>query len=87
MNDAILHVRHNASGEEWIQKLKPQHVLDITKRIQYFLRTTFDGELKLDGNVASGLDGEYTATIYTDGRGPGSAVCWTTAGFWTEATY
>jgi len=86
--ETYLHVYENATGEEWIQEIKSNWVLDLRARIQHFLRTEFAGEVKLDG----GLDptcsgGNYTATIYTDHREPDCGVCWDSAGFWVVATY
>ena len=85
-NDTILHVVHNQSGEEWSIDIGERQVIDLRTRVLHFLRTEFSGELRLDGELTR-LDGEYTATIYTDGRHPGCGVCWESAGFYTAATY
>ena len=85
-SDTILHIVHNHSGEEWTQPIKSSWCIDLRTRILYFLRTEFSGELRLDGELSQ-LDGEYTATIYTDGRQPGCGICWESAGFYTVAAY
>ena len=84
--ETYLHIRHNQSGETWIQEIKPNWLLDIQTRIRHFLKTEFGGELKLDG-IQAHLDGDYTATIYTDGREPDCGICWCYAGFWVKTTY
>jgi len=84
--ETYLRVVNNQSGQEWIQEIKPRWIIDLRTRIAHFLRTEFSGEVKISGDLSE-LDGEYTASIYTDGRRPEFFVCWDVKGFWTEPTY
>ncbi len=85
--ETYLYVYHNRSGDFWIQEIQPNWLMDITARIKHFLKTEFSGELKLDGKPISMIDGDYTATIYTDYREPDGGVCWDCAGFYTKSAY
>ena len=85
-SDCTLRVIHNGSGEEWLTPISTRQLIDLKTRIQNFLRTELNGEVRLDGEL-SRLDGEYTATIYTNGRQPGGGVCWASAGFYVKSTY
>lgn len=84
--ETYLYVYNNRSGESWIQEIKDNWLMDIKTRIKHFLKTEFCDEVKLDGDICR-LDGEYTATIYTDGREPDGGVCWDSAGFYCKSTY
>jgi hypothetical protein len=83
-----LHVREERSGQEWIMAIRGNSTLNIERLVKRWIRREFGGELALDDKVWTGGSGlaQYSATIYTDGRPPGSTVCWTSCGFWMKPT-
>ena len=85
--ETYLHICHNQSGEHWIQEIKSNWIVDIKVRIKHWIKTQFCDEIKLNGDIMPMVDGEYTATIYTDGREPDGGICWDCAGFYTTLTY
>jgi len=84
--DQYLHVRECSSGQEWIVPIAANAHLDIEKRVREWVKREFCGELRVTG-FQPRLEGQYYATIITDGRPPDSVVVWSSAGFWTDTTY
>lgn len=82
--DCYLHVRECRSGQEWIMPIHPLAHLNLERLIKRWADQEFCGELRLDGQLQPRLEGDYYATIQTDGRPPDSAVCWESAGFWLK---
>ena len=82
--ECYMHVLHCASGEEYIVPITERQVLDLTVRIKAWLRSEFDGYVKLDGAPIPKIEGEYYAAIYTDHRPHYGSVCWCGAGFYTK---
>jgi hypothetical protein len=84
--DCYLHVRDEKSGEEWIEEIGEERLLDLKQLVERWIYDCFGGELKLDGELMPKLSGDYYAKIKTDGRAPDSAVCWDSGGFYLQAT-
>jgi len=82
--ECYLHIICCASGEEWIQEIKPMWGLDLKTRIKRWLRDQWGGEIALDGEIMPKLDGEYYAKIITDHRPPDSVIVWDGGGFYTK---
>lgn len=79
--DQYLHVRDNKSGDEWVCPMTANTNLDLPKLVSKWVKAEFGGELFRSS--MSRVGGDYTATIYTDGREPGG-VCWTSGDFWLQ---
>lgn len=82
--DCYLHVTECRSGETWIQPIHPNAHLDIKRQVKKWIANQFCGELALDGDLMPRLEGDYYATIITDGRPPDSVVVWTSGGFYLK---
>jgi len=82
--DQYLHITHCQSGETHIVPLDEDTPLDIDALVDKWIEQTYCGELERDGELTPGLDGEYYAAIYTDGRSPESVVVWSSGGFYTK---
>lgn len=85
--DCYLYIYNCRTGEEFIQEIKGNMVLNLEKRVDHWIKKQFAGELKRDGKIMRKLDGEYYARIITDGRSPISCVSWDGGGFFTKMTY
>ena len=82
--ECYLHVTECRSGNEYVSPITGNMILNLGKRIDYWLKKEFNGELRRDGAVSAGLEGEYFAKIMTDGRSPDEIVSWTSGGFYTK---
>tara|TARA_R110000868_G_scaffold188768_3_gene431547 strand:+ start:9179 stop:9502 length:324 start_codon:yes stop_codon:yes gene_type:complete len=80
--DCYLHVRECRSDEQWIRPIGKNAKLDLAANIRKWVKEEFAGELFLDGKIMPKLEGDYYATIITDGRPPDSVVVWTSGGFY-----
>ncbi len=85
--ETYLHVTECRSGETWIRPMRGNSVLDLKTQIKKWVKEQFSGELALDGQIMSKLDGDYYAKIMTDGRSPDSVICWQGGGFYLKSTY
>ncbi len=83
--DCYLHVLECRSGEEWIVPLRGNSSLDLKYQLKKWIKSHFDGECRLDGEIMPKLDGEFYGRIMTDGRPPESVVCWEGAGFYLKS--
>jgi len=82
--DCYLHVYECRSGESWIMPIRGNAKLDIERLVKKWADQEYGGELKLDGELMPGLEGDYYAKIMTDGRPPDSCICWTSGGFYLK---
>jgi hypothetical protein len=80
--DTYLHVTECQGGETWIIPIRGNGTLDLKRQIKKWIKSEFQGQLKLDGNLMPKLDGNYFGKIMTDGRPPNSVICWTSGGFY-----
>jgi len=80
--ECYLHVYECRGGESWIVPLRGNVSLDLKKQVKKWIKATFNGELRLSGELMPKLDGDYYARIITDGRPPDSIVCSTGGGFY-----
>jgi len=85
--DCYLHVRDEKSGEEWIEEIGEERLLDLKELVEQWAYNYFAGELKLDGELMPRLSGDYYAKIMTNGREPESGIVWDSGGFYLQATY
>lgn len=85
--NCYLHVTECRSGEEWIMELRGNSVLDLTRQVKNWIKKEFYGEFLLDGKIMPRLQGDYYATILTDGRSPDSIVVWQSGGFYLKSSY
>lgn len=74
-------------GEEWIKEITGRQSLDLKTRVKAWIKEEFCDQLRLNGDLMPGLEGEYYAKIITDQRPPDSVVVWNSGGFFTEMTY
>jgi hypothetical protein len=84
--DCYLHVQECRSGETWIMPIHPRANLNLHRLCAKWVKDTFVGELKMDGELQR-PEGDYYARIMTDGRPPDSVVCWSAGGFYCKSTY
>ncbi len=85
--DQYLHITECRSGESDIIPIGPNTKLDIEKLVKKWAKDKFCGELRLDGDLMPGLEGDFYAAIYTDGRSPDSGVVWDSGGFYLKSSY
>lgn len=82
--DCYLHVEECRSGETWIVPIRGNALIDLRHNIAKWVKSQFCGELQIDGDLMPGLQGDYYATIITDGRAPDSVVVWESGGFYLK---
>lgn len=85
--EQYLHVEECQSGETFIMPIKNNEKLNLKKLIKKWIKKQYNGELVLDGDIQSKLQGQYYASIYTDKRSPDSNVVWDAGGFFTKVSY
>jgi len=82
--DQYLRVEECRSGQTWVVPISARTHLDLTKLVKKWIKQEFDGELFLDGGIMPRLQGDYYASIITDGHPPNSHVVWTSGGFYLK---
>jgi hypothetical protein len=82
--DQYLHVQCCGDGKEFIVPLRGNASLDLRHQLKRWIAREFGGERILDGQLMSGLEGQYYARIMTDGRPPDSVICWQSGGFYLK---
>lgn len=82
--DQYLHVEECRSGETWILPFGDNDLLDLKVNLEKWIENEFGGELALDGEIMSRLQGDYYAKIITDNRPPDSVVVWQSGGFFLK---
>ena len=85
--DQYLYVEECCSGQQWIRPLRASAKLDLTAQVKRWIRDEFDSEYRLDGSIVPKLQGDYYASLLTDGRPPYSAVVWDSGGFYLRGNW
>lgn len=85
--DCYLHVTECRSGDTWVVPIRGNAKLDLRTRLESWVKSEYGGELRIDGQLMPGLDGDYYGKIMTDGRPPDSVVVWESGGFYLKSTY
>ena len=80
--ETYLFVEDCRTGQEWFVEIDEDVPLDLDEQVSLWVEEEFEGELKIDGELTPGLEGDYYAQIKTDWSPKSSVVCWESGGFY-----
>jgi len=73
-------LENNRSGEKWFKPIFGRQMPDVVVQGKKMIRALYSDYIVNIGVQKPSIGtGDYTATVYTDGRKPNCGVCWGSA--------